>query len=485
MNASVDHVIVLMMENRSFDHLLGFLDHPDPGFESAAGALCPIDPAARRSALVPATADATAALGVDPGHSYEAVRRQIYGNTPALPRMRGFIQSYADSLGRPAPTGLLTRFWRWLTGAPAPIPARATDIMRCLPESRTPVLSQLAKEFAVLTRWFAAVPGETWPNRNFAHAATSDGTVDIEARFYGNRTIFEQLSEADRDWVVYHDGIAQVWAFWKLWTDRRDNFRGMGELLEDIAQDRLPAYSFVEPDHGYGLGPGNSQHPANNTTGDAGFTAGEALIGRIYNALAARPEVFEKTLFLITYDEHGGFFDHVPPRQHLSPLPPAENGFDFRVSGVRVPAVAVSPLIPKGTIDNTFYDHSAIPKTVRNRFAPHLPPLTVRDRDANDLLACLPLLSHPRTDYRPVPLPAQVLAAELPESLNDFEASLLRLGGAVKTRLEQPFHTKTTEEPAFRPDPELAQAAQARHLTPAAGDAIKAVLGHFHAPADS
>lgn len=260
-NASVDHVIVLMMENRSFDHLLGFLDHPDPGFESAAGALCPIDPAARRSALVPATADATAALGVDPGHSYEAVRRQIYGNTPALPRMRGFIQSYADSLGRPAPTGLLTRFWRWLTGAPAPIPARATDIMRCLPESRTPVLSQLAKEFAVLTRWFAAVPGETWPNRNFAHAATSDGTVDIEARFYGNRTIFEQLSEADRDWVVYHDGIAQVWAFWKLWTDRRDNFRGMGELLEDIAQDRLPAYSFVEPDHGYGLGPGNSQHP--------------------------------------------------------------------------------------------------------------------------------------------------------------------------------------------------------------------------------
>ncbi|MGC7101963.1 alkaline phosphatase family protein [Amycolatopsis lurida] len=479
MNAQVDHVIVLMLENRSFDHVLGFLDHPDPGYEGAAGALCPADPAARRSELVPATPDATAALGTDPGHSHEAVLKQIYGNTPGLPRMRGFIQSYADTLGRPGKEGPLARFWRWLTGRPAPIPARATDIMRCLPESETPVLSTLAKEFAVLTRWFASVPGETWPNRNFAHAATSGGTVDIEPRFYGERTIFEQLSGAGHRWAVYHDGIAQVWAFWKLWADTRDNFHGMRDLVEHIENDALPAYSFVEPDHGYGLGPGNSQHPANNLTSGASFTGGEALIARIYNALVTNPAVFAKTLFLITYDEHGGFFDHVPARQGLSPLTPAENGFDFRLSGVRVPAVAISPLIPRGTIDTTFYEHASIPKMVRNLFAPDLPPLTARDRDANDPLATLPLLSHPRTDYRRVPLPSIAATAEPPETLNDFEASLLRLGGAVKNRLEQPFTTESTGQPEFRPDPALAQAARERRITPATGEAVKTVLSHF------
>ncbi|MBN6039196.1 alkaline phosphatase family protein [Amycolatopsis sp. 195334CR] len=479
MNAQVDHVIVLMLENRSFDHLLGFLDHPDPGYEGAAGSLCPVDPAARRSELVPATPDATAALGVDPGHSHEAVLRQIYANTPGLPRMRGFIQSYADTLGRPGGDGPLARFWRWLTGRPAPIPARATDIMRCLPAAEAPVLSALATEFAVLTRWFASVPGETWPNRNFAHAATSGGTVDIEPRFYGDRTIFEQLSEAGRRWSVYHDGIAQVWAFWRLWAGTRDNFHGMRDLLDDIENDALPEYSFVEPDHGYGAGPGNSQHPANNTTGDASFTGGEALIARIYNALATNPAVFAKTLFLVTYDEHGGFFDHVPARQGLSPLPPADNGFDFRLSGVRVPAVAISPLIPRGTIDSTFYEHASIPKMLRNRFAPGLAPLTARDRDANDPLAALPLLSRPRSDYRRVPVPPSAATTETPDTLNDFEASLLRLGGAVKNRLERPLSTETGGPPEFHPDPALAQAAREGRLTPAAGEAVKTVLSHF------
>jgi phospholipase C len=508
----IRHVIVLMMENRSFDHLLGYLDHPDPDYPGlrSAPVSCPVDPARPDGERVATSDDASPVLGVDPDHSHEAVMLQIYGRVGAssgdIPRMSGFVRSYALKIGRgtlrsnPWPVRVLlavgrlfTRLLNLVRRRREPVIPRPEDIMRCFPEREAPVLSRLAREFAVLVNWHSSVPGETWPNRNFAHAATSDGTANIEIRFYEDRTVFEQLTEAGRRWRVYHDGLAQVWAFPRLWVDGADAFHGGEELLDHIRADRLPEYSFVEPDHGFGRGEGNSQHPGNNTTSRDSFVAGEALIARIYNALVETPEVFARTLLLVTYDEHGGFFDHVPPRRVPSPDGRvAPSGFDFGITGVRVPAVAISPLVPAGTVDHTGYDHASIPRTVRQQFAPHLGPLTERDRQANDVLAALPLLPEARTDCPriEVPGPARPVGtrATTTRDLNEFEASLLELGGAVKNRIQHPELDEAVRDlarhgrvaadrlplPPFRPDPAMSAAARAR-VMPAASAASRAV----------
>jgi phospholipase C len=493
----IQHIIVVMMENRSFDHLLGYLQHEDPGYPNLdrIGAGCPEDPDDPRSRWVPTSADAGRVLGVNPDHSAAAVMMQLYGrsnpSSAEKPTMTGFIRSYQLKIDGSSQhtTSLLARITDYLSAAwarirrrPAPIVPSAADIMRCFPEADVPVLARLAKEFAVLVNWHSSVPGETWPNRNFAHAATSDGETAIDARWYENETIFEQLAAAGRRWGIYHDGVAQVWAFWRLWIRDRTPFHGPRTLLEHIALNSLPAYSFVEPNHGYGRSAGNSQHPGNNLVDDASFTAGEALIGGIYNALVEQPEVFAKTLLLVTYDEHGGFFDHVQPP--TVPAPDAKcspSGFDFGICGVRVPTVAVSPLIARGTVDQTFYDHASIPKTVRAQFAPDSPPLTARDDAANDLLAAIPLLPTARTDYAPVDVPPAKPLAEalITQTLDDFEASLLELAGAVKTQLERPSSAESTGTPPFAPDGDLSVAARMQRMTPPARQAVDEVLGRF------
>jgi phospholipase C len=272
------------------------------------------------------------------------------------------------------------------------------------PMTRLPALATLATHFAVATNWHCSVPGATWPNRNFAHAATSDGTVDIEIGFYEDDTIFDRLEDHGGSWHVYHDGIAQVIAFRRLWDDDRiANWYCFDDFARHVADDALPDYSFIEPRHS---GPrSNSQHPGNNdfdsvpTSPDAtsDFARGDALIASIYETLRAHPDVFAKTVFLVTYDEHGGLYDHVPPPRARSPRPlgrvdrPAlwvrvlsffreqpSSRFRFHRYGPRVPAVLVSPRIA-AAVDTTLYDHTSIPATLREWFAPHAPSLTERD----------------------------------------------------------------------------------------------------------
>ena len=228
----------------------------------------------------------------------------------------------------------------------------------------------------------------------------------------------------------------------------------MNTLFDDIEHDRLPKYSFVEPNHGYGKGEGNSQHPGNNTTAGDSFVGGERLMTEIYNALADKPEVFAKPLFLITYDEHGGFFDHVPPHA-----------------------------IPQGTVDDTLYDHASIPKTVRMQFAKQAASLNPREDAANDVLDNLWLLPVARKDCAPVPLPphpAFRTEAAAPAILNGFEASLLELAGAVRNHLGLPPELEAlTEPPPFDSGPTLAAAATTRVMNPAASREVDEAVAMF------
>jgi phospholipase C len=484
----IKHIIVLMMENRSFDHLLGFLQHGAANYPNLDGIepkpSCPVDPTRPDGRRVAVTASASAVLKTDPDHSHQAVMVQMFGR-PGTPgagsaTMSGFISSYQhkinsgtmrplawwEKLSNAVVTGIKA-VWNWILRRPRPILNKADEIMKCFPEAEIPVLGFLAKQYAVLVNWHASVPGETWPNRQFAHAATSHGTANIQIGYYIDETIFERLGHGR--WEVYHDGVAQVWAYPKLWLGGADHFHAMDRLFKDIAEETLPAYAFVEPNHGFGPGDGNSQHPGNNTIKGDSFKAGEALIAQIYNALVARPGLFEKTLFLVTYDEHGGFFDHMPPRTVVPPdgMVDSKTGFDFSLSGVRVPAVAISPLIPAGTVDDTFYEHSTIPATVRRQFLSGSRPLTRREAAAEDLLDHLPLLPRPRTSLPTAPAAEPVLAkpaAAGPRALNEFQASLVELAGAVRIS-RQPRLTGAFGVPAFVPDPDCHEAAQAGVLT--------------------
>lgn len=447
MSAPLDHLVVLALENRSFDHMLGYLDHPDPRFDGLLGREFANPGWRGQPASVLATTSAKAVLPVDPDHSHDAVMQQlaIHGRgSRRSAQMRGFVESYerkGRGLAPPRFAGLLGPFMRWRTqrqDAANAVEGRGPLAMACQDPSRVRALATLALEFAVCSRWFASVPGETWPNRNFMHAATSHGTTDIELDFYTDRTIFELLEDHQRDWHIYFDDTPQVWAFRRLWDDNRKAcWHPFHRFAEHVAADSLPAYSFIEPNHrpplhlvggnplAAGAGPSNSQHPGNNqipngdydayaTSGHEDFVRGDQLIANVYETLRANPAVFARTLLLVTYDEHGGLCDHVPPPSNV-PAPGGSTSpslfsrlrdlilrrktesFDFTTLGVRVPAVVVSPLVPVGVVDNTPRDHASIPATARRLFAPEAPPLTNRDAWAPPF-STLASLDEPRVD---------------------------------------------------------------------------------------
>jgi phospholipase C len=308
---------------------------------------------------------------------------------------------------------LLKRIWAFLKrllGRGDPPFGDVTAVVACFPDHPAPggaspsILRTLAREFALCDAWFCSVPGETWPNRNFLHAGTSHGEVDIKLRFHTDRTIFEALNDNGDSARIYHDGPAQGWAFPKLWSPDQSVFRSMDQLWTDVRNRRLPAYAFVEPRH-YKLFNGytNNQHPNNNPKDGRDFLAAEKLICDIYSALIAEPTVWERTLFVVTYDEHGGLYDHEPP-----PYDPARfaNGdhhtdgayrFSFDVPGPRVPAVLVSPWVTRGRVDSRVYDHTSVIASLRDRFGVSLPPNNRIDR-ANDFWANVPGPLRPLSD---------------------------------------------------------------------------------------
>ena len=418
----IEHVVVLMLENQSFDHLLGFLDHPRPEFDRLQpGRFYNLDSA---GVPVPVTDDGVA-FGIDPDHSHVGALDQMaaVGDVPAN---GGFVRSYESVVGA----------------------GNGGVIMRCLdPAVHCRALGTLAREFAVCTRWFCSVPGETWPNRNFAHAATSGGTVNIEGGLYYERTIFEVLAkQKGRTWRVYYDGTPQVWCYPRLWKpttfldfllrrrSRIGNWFESAQLADHARDDDLATYSFIEPAHNSFYSPAggprqtNSQHPHNSLRDDRDFRAGEALIASVYEALRANRTVFDKTLLVITYDEHGGLCDHVQPPATVNPGGFSWRGltrrlgawlraradrragrrrgkrFDFRQLGVRVPAVLVSPWIPAGTVVADTLEHASIPRTLRELFAPGAKPLTRRDGAATAFHHVV--TGSPLTDPRPDPPPS-------------------------------------------------------------------------------
>ena len=423
------HVIVFMLENRSFDHLLGALKNHPGQFEGIPPNAFNLD---SKKKPCPATLTRSPLFKADPNHGHEEVMRQVYENPrppePYHATNGGFVISHEARLTR---KGIDLKY-------------RGEVMSYYDPDETSPVLADLARKFVLFDHWFCSVPGQTWPNRHFLHAGTSFGMADNiwwKAPSSGP-TIFGRLTDAKKDWIVYADGMTTTWFFGEVWRpSTRARFKRVDQLLTDIAGDRLPNYAFVDPDH-FGSN-SYSQHPSRNIRNARDFYDCERMIHTIYMALAASPHVFEKTVLLITYDEHGGLWDHVAPPNLPAPDHHKQGSFRFNVAGVRVPAIMVSPWSPPGRVDSHVYDHTSIINTLRHRFAPALPRLTERDGNARTLFEDGNLSSTQSragvTIAEPLQLPAILAmdAGETDEPLDDDERDHAFLTRFVEQKLEE------------------------------------------------
>jgi phospholipase C len=444
----VEHVVVVMFENRSFDHLLGHLDHGglEPVTEDWFNLKDPSDEAIGRCQAHFLATDSD--VVVDPGHGFDDVVRQLTGADGPLSyddiTMGGFAWNYRQRL--------LDR---------EEDPALICQIMGCHTAEQLPVLSALAKEYAVCSRWFCSVPSETWPNRLFAHGAQSEALLKNDVRLYSHETTFDALSDAKESWAVYAGDIPQAMAYAELGDAFRDRFNRTEEFFEDVADNTLPKYSFIEPRHFIRV---DSQHPVHSVM------LGDQFLRRVYEALAIS-KVWQSLLFIVTWDEHGGFPDRQRPMRTVSPhagkVGPRD--FDFDVLGVRVPAVVISPYIEAGTVDDDVHDHSSIVRTVLDQFVPD-ESLTPRDAAAKSVL---PLLT--RAEARPPmalpgPPPAllEAVAEEAPMGpveLDDLQQSLVELTRLLDEHRAVPAPLAAPEEVATPEEAELLVSRfQVRHM---------------------
>jgi phospholipase C len=381
---SLKHIVVLMMENRSFDHMLGALKAQDPRIDGLTGNESNLDTTGATVKVQP-LAEFQSQLDPDPDHHFPAVDLQIFNGDTSSPRvanMQGFVKSYYQQqhdVGHSA------------------------KILYYFTPDKLPVLTTLATEFAVFNGWFASIPGPTICNRAFPHYGTSFGQVSMDVFYVKEpyKSIYERMiaaNPAHTAKIYYFDQASSTMEIVNLLQNQPKLFATYDQFLADCAAGALPDYSFVEPnyndhdgDDGEALA--SDQHPDHNVQ------AGELFIASVYNAIKQNPALWASTALLIVYDEHGGIYDHVPPPACVPDgfvAQPNDTGtgmpFAFDRLGVRVPAILVSPWIPKGTVvTGRTFEHASIPATVTKFFLGDYDPRSPREKAADTFLDLLSL----------------------------------------------------------------------------------------------
>ncbi len=407
----IKHIVVLMLENRSFDNLLGKLYPKSDQFDGLSGEEenVFVNEGISRGIKVWNTLDgqgeSTIIPSPNPAELFSDINEQLFGENPpptnTTPTMSGFVQNYFSSAQSAVPDPIMHYY---------------------VPE-QVPILSELAKNYAVCDAWFASAPCQTWPNRFFLHTATAGGYENNSPYHfpYEMPTIFTRFNELGREngWKIYYHDFPQSAVLSDLWA-YHDQMQEYSQFKADAASGSLPSYSFIEPRYYAELDFPNDQHPPHD------IRFGEELIADVYNTLQSSP-TWTSTLLIIIYDEHGGCYDHVAPPKAIPPEAPKSNQvFLFDRYGVRIPAVVISPYIQAGTVFRALpgsqpFDHTSVISTIRRCFDLG-EPFTERDRNAPDISSLLTLPDDQLNLGKPLVLPA---VDRVPEELAELKASEL------------------------------------------------------------
>ncbi|HYO73956.1 MAG TPA: alkaline phosphatase family protein [Archangium sp.] len=346
-------IVILMLENRSFDHMLGHLSLENP--QSDVDGLRNPDTNPRYANVFqnrvyrPFLIGDESSVIRDPPHSRHLVNVQMARSSSGKKfRMSGFVDAYFQytqhQAEHPPPMGYFDSNGAWMT-------------------------SFLAREYCACDRWFTPLPTDTQPNRCMAFTGTTL-IEDTGSRLIPHREhVFDWLNQHGVRWRVYHDGPPFFLLFGRFHELVGMKYRPMSELAHDILHeppDQAPQVIFLEPryfDFFWSDAPPNCNHPT------ARVDHGEALLHRVYTTLTSNPAKWARTLFIHTYDEHGGFFDHVPPLPIDNPPPPGAHFTEpFRTTGPRVPGLLVSPWVQPGKAFHGNVDHTSILQLLAEKF---------------------------------------------------------------------------------------------------------------------
>jgi phospholipase C len=460
----IDHVVVIMLENRSFDHMLGFLyseegnvsplGHPFEGLtgnetnEDKDGNVIKVwrlDPSDPYCYFTPRA---------DPGEGFANTSAQLWDDNMVVeqkkpPDNSGFVKNYQYTMG-------------WEPGAGFDIypGASAKGILAMHTPETLPVMSALARGYAVCDHWYCSAPTETQPNRAFMHMATSEGLIHNDWKYpFRSKSICGALGDNGQSWAIYAYDTAQMsytrFDIADLLAAPDSNFGTFDDFKTAAASGKLANYSFLEPKWGT---TGNSMHPNYNVA------SGEQYLKEIYETVRSSP-CWEKTLLVVTFDEHGGCYDHVAPP--TGAVPPdgtkAPNGFAFDRFGVRVPTILVSPWIEAGTVHRapgrTPFDHTSILRTVGVRWG--FAPLTRRDAAAPDVGGVF-TLDAARTDdvLASVAPPTASLPTDKKQGPGHLEKGLVERANQLPDPAEHGHHN--AHAPSFKSGEDAVKWAAAR-----------------------
>ena len=393
---ALKHVVVLMMENRSFDHMLGALHAENPLINGLTGQESNLDTTNEPVKVQPKAAF-QGQLDPDPDHHFPAVHKQLFFGTagpPAKPSMQGFVQSYWDQQHDVS---------------------HSQKIMYYFALNALPVLHTLALNYAVFNGWFASIPGPTTCNRAFAHYGTSFGQVSLDIFYLLEpfKSIYERLLAAGRTTKLYYfDPSSSTQEVVNLLKNQPQIFATYDQFLQDCKKGDLPDYCFVEPNYSDHPGEGGGELLASDQHPDHDVNEGEVFIASIYNAIRQNPDLWKSTALLLTYDEHGGIHDHVPPPSctpdgfHANLADTNGIPFAFDRLGVRVPAILISPWVPKGMVvpgpedpaNGRVFEHASIPATITQHFIGQYDQRTPREKAAQTFLDLLGDTMRPEED---------------------------------------------------------------------------------------
>jgi phospholipase C len=441
----IEHVIVLMLENRSFDHMLGYLSLGRRGTEVDGLQKGMANEHGGRSYRIFSLRRTAFTKAQDPCHSGDCVDEQVANGNG------GFAANYIETREDPAATDPVV-------------------VMGYYDGGQLPIYDFLARHFCVCDRWFCSVRGATFPNRLYAAAGRGAGSRDnATPPVYHLPSVVRQLDKFGASWRWYtHELFATIWAIDRDYVPKTfDNVRPFSsgltsdDFFSAAREGTLPNVSWIDPnfvDLGEAVG-SNDDHPP------ADVRAGQELVLRVFNALVRSP-AWERTLLVITYDEHGGFFDHVEPPAAEDDDPRPE----FHAYGPRVPAIVVSPRL--GTrVSHEVFDHTSIIKTVLARFCRNaeelIPDMGARVSAANHLGLLLDKAVQLR---RPDGEMLQILASKL----GDWRADSLRAEMDVQGRAVAPDPVALTD---FQADYIACREAVLASMTPSERARAATALG--------